>query len=109
MLAILHLPLKDNDGILLEAENKIILSKLAQTFGGYTALNGIGAWYDTESGKLFEDDILRVLVYLGDYPKNDSKYSELRTSFLNVAHEAKVTHRQYSVYVEFSEREVIFI
>lgn len=95
--AVIHLPVKDNDGVSLEAENNEVLRQLAEKWGGFTVTPASGGWVD--NNKLYRDVVLRVLVAGVD---NKADWFEL-------AEQVKKTHRQLSVYVEFYTGEVHFV
>ena len=95
--AVIHLPITDNDGKSLRAENDAILREVAEKHGGFTVCYGYGGWLN--DGILYNDAILRVIV----------AGAEDKAEWEALAERVKITHRQLSVYVEYYQGEVKFI
>lgn len=96
-IAVIHLPLKDNEGNDLQSAIDDTLRKIAEKWGGYTALPGFGGWSD--NGVMYRDDILHVFV----------AGVENKDEWRKLAEEVKFNFRQLSVYIAFFSGEVEFI
>ena len=73
----------------------------AERFGGYSAYEGSGGWYNDE-GELIEESHMRL-------ESTHHKILPLRVSFYTIAKEVKRFCDEDEVYVEFSNAEVNFV
>lgn len=99
---IIHLVKFDNDGNALDAVNNATLLDIARTFGGFTATEGRGAWFDTDSGRLFDEPVIRVTIA-----------SNLGLSGIallsRIANQYKAAAKQLAVYVRDENFNVTFV
>ena len=91
--SIIHLPVRDNDMVSLEAEHERMRSLMLQHFGGFTAHTCMGQWRDPETGKIYKEPVVRYVIAANwsDAPT--------RAKLLELAELAAITMRQVCIYV----------
>jgi hypothetical protein len=100
------LPRTDNAGHSVYHVHMLLRTRLARTFGGYTATEVSGGWIDG-NGKLYHDDSYAYDVAIPDGKPADIGYSV--SMLRDIAIEAGKLAGQKSVYVRYPEGTVQII
>lgn len=96
----IHLVQFDNQGQSLESLNNKTLMIVAKTFGGFTVTEGRGGWVN-ESGRLFDEPILRVTIACENTPENSGKLKQIAINYKEAASQEAVYIRGYNNQVTF--------
>ena len=92
---------RDNKGKSLKEVNDSLISDVIEKFGGCSSLPGKG-FYKGEKGKLYEDEIINLLVAVEPSKSVDE-------DLLHLAARYKRQAKQEAVMLVNSHREVVFI
>ena len=94
--SIIHLPVRDNDMVGLEAEHERMRSLMLQHFGGFTAHTCMGQWRDPETGKIYKEPVVRYVIAA------DWRDVVTRAKLRELAEIAAITMRQICIYVSIN-------
>lgn len=97
----IHLVKQDNNGNDLTDLNNLTLQTVARAFGGFTVTEARGGWI-SDSGKLYDEPVLRVLIACENTPENSGKLKQIALNY-------KTEAGQEAVYVKAFDGAVLFI
>jgi len=101
-MAYFGLPTSNNDGASLHDVHAALQSTLIDTWGGFSAFNGLGGWRDDATSKIFAEPTVGYYIAMPDDAGNRAKLLSVARFYGHMA-------QQLAVMVTYANGDVEFV